>query len=77
MICNVEYAAPILAQVDTETGEVKRVVVMDELVRLVRNDEGFPVVEQQGAIPLHDNETAARAATIAETGDWPAWEFGW
>lgn len=78
MICNVEYSAPVEVQVDTETGEVKRVVVLDELAEpKMDSAHGGYVVEEQGAIPIADNQIRKTAVKIAATGQWPAWEFGW
>lgn len=53
----VTYSVPV--EVTIEDGEVVRVVVLDE------------------SIKLDDPDASPEAIKIAETSDWPAWEFGY
>lgn len=57
---DVYYTVPVCVTVDTDSGEVTRVVVDDEAVVLLP--------DQQNCGP--------RAIEIAEAVSWPAWEFG-
>lgn len=56
-----KYSVPVVALVDTESGEVLRVVVLDD--------------EIQPDMDLSDLEAAA-AVRLADEADWPSWEFG-
>ena len=55
------YTVPVVAMVDVETGEVTRVIVVDEEIR-PDSDLSDPAI--------------AEASRIADEADWPSWEFG-
>lgn len=67
---SVTYRAPVLVEVDTATGTVTAVRVIDEKVT---PDSGRPVwfPDADGS-----DEAAELAIAIAESADWPAWEIG-
>jgi hypothetical protein len=66
MEVQLSYSVPVLVTVDTEAQEVTRVEVLDESVQLSR-------VYDDAAEELTKKER--EALDIAETSDWPAWEF--
>ena len=55
------YTVPVVAMVDVDTGEVTRVIVVDEEIR--------------SDMDLSEPSIAA-ASRIADEVDWPSWEFG-
>lgn len=67
------YTVPVACHVDTETGEVLRAVVIDEMIKLDPS-EGVTLPDYSAKAPEED---APRAIEIAETGDWPVWENGY
>lgn len=76
----VEYNVPVLALVDTDSGEVERVVQVDEETRasglvFVVHEEGGPGDELVSATEGQGN-LRAKAIATAEDGEWPAWEAG-
>ena len=73
MIAQVSYTAPIEVVVDTDTGTVQRVVVIDEGIQLDAGDN----VHGEGYTPLEDESARDRARHIADTAAWPAWQHGW
>lgn len=80
MELQVWYSVPVAAHVDTETGEVTRVVVIDEEIRLGNPDTKHPawnvtLPDYSGPAPTGVDETLA--IRIAETADWPVWENGY
>lgn len=71
-LVNVCYRVPVVAQVDTETGEIDRVVVDDESVSDVEYCE-----TTDECMPLDENHPdAVKAREIAESVMWPRWSFG-
>jgi len=69
MVIYVHYKVPLLAEVETETGEVLSVHLNDEAIEgplEVTADGG----DLSGAI-------RQRALRIAESSIWPGWEAGW
>lgn len=70
MIVYVSYVVPVIAIVDTRSGEVDRVVVDDECVRF---DDEFLHEDQT---PVKSARAKRRAFEIAETQIWPVWETG-
>jgi len=82
MEVHVNYHVPVVAVVDTDTGEVTQVVVIDEAIEL---DAGRPVTAERtvrpgvGLLRFKDVVGAARDRAIeaAESGAWPGWQFGW
>lgn len=67
----VSYRVPVEVVVNMVTGEVERVVVLDEATSptVVNDAETFE--------PVTDEALVGRAYQIAEASVWPAWEFGW
>lgn len=63
---DVLYTCPVVVEVDTDTGEIVRVNVDDENVRL----------DPAQIEAAKDNEAERVATEIAEEATWPAWEFG-
>jgi hypothetical protein len=73
VICYVSYVVPVTVKVDTETCEVQRVVVEDEMIDRI---EDADVVDENGdELELGDPERDV-AVAVAEDADWPKWEFG-
>jgi hypothetical protein len=79
MKAQISYIAPIEVVVDTETGEIDRVVVIDESIALDRDDcaPDRKAIHGEGYTPLEDQATRDRALLMAETAEWPAWHHGW
>jgi hypothetical protein len=73
MKVEVLYDVPVSAVVDSESGEVERVVVWDEGVE--RRDGEFAVVDAETETPVAD-EPRERAFEIAESATWPVWVLG-
>lgn len=73
MEVQVSYSVPVEVVVDLDTGEVRRVVVIDEEIAL---DKTAGVNTREYA-PVEDEKVAARAIEIAENAVWPVWENGW
>ncbi len=69
----VEYTVPVLVQVDTQTGEVTRVIQVDEEVHA--SGKAFAHDSDGPGIELHA-DTAALLIRTADDGEWPAWEGG-
>lgn len=67
------YTVPVAVHVDTDTGEVLRVVVIDESLTI---DESRGVTLPDYSRPA-SVANAAIATGIAERAPWPAWEFGY
>ena len=73
MIASVSYTVPVQVVVDMTTGEVLRVVVIDESI------------EQDPATWTRDYDTeeelteeqAQLAYRLADGEMWPQWEYGW
>lgn len=61
----IRYLVPVYVIVDIEDESVTRVVVADEEIRHDRLYARTP-----------GNDDERRAEEIAETADWPEWEFG-
>ncbi len=71
----VAYTVPVEVIVDLRKGSVDRVVVIDEMVALDR-EEG---ARQESVLAPVPSEVADRAIEIAERAEipgWPRWEFG-
>ncbi len=73
MEVQVWYDVPVACHVDTETGQVTRVVVVDELIALDPRN-GVTLRDFSGPAP---SELHGPAVEAAETRDWPAWEHGY
>jgi hypothetical protein len=73
VIAQVSYIVPVEVVVDTDTGTVQRVVVIDEGIQLDADDN----VHGEGYTPLADAAARARAREIADTAEWPGWQHGW
>ncbi len=74
-LVEVEYMVTVGAMVDTESGTVTRVLVHDTSIGtptgsvwVYEDSAGDPVAVGQ------ENELVARAAEVAESSLWPAWE---
>lgn len=75
MEVQVAYTVPVEVVVDLDTGEVSRVVVIDEEVALDSSPRGG--VNTREYLPVEDKKIVAQAIGIAENAMWPAWENGW
>ena len=73
MEVQVAYSVPVEVVVDLDTGEVRRVVVIDEEIALDRQIG----VNTREYMPVKDKKVVAQAIGIAENSEWPAWENGW
>jgi hypothetical protein len=69
MLVTVYYTAPVWATVDTERGIVTRVICGDQ--------ELHPLADifDEGGAPIHDRTLRDKAIAIAESADWPSWEW--
>jgi hypothetical protein len=74
MRVSIAYSVPVQVIVDLDSGEVDRVVVIDEGIEADKDgfsedaDEYRPITAEQ----------KARAYEIADGGaEWPSWDFGW
>lgn len=67
------YTVPVAVHVDTDTGEVLRVVVIDEQVTL---DDHVVVTLPDYSGPAPE-DAAYAAIDVAEGRPWTAWEFGY
>ena len=67
----VQYMVPVSVFVNTETGEVDRVLL--EAQNIVLNDSE-PVVDTMDWQPVTNNQIVEAATDIAETYDWPVWD---
>lgn len=63
-------------EVGDEIPEVDRVVVVDEAVSLDRDMQPYDMA-QAGNMDEVPEPLATRAIEIAETYEWPSWEYGW
>jgi len=72
---SIAYLAPVQVVVDTDTGAVTRVVVIDEEVR--PEPDGY--CEDQDTYQPATSADVDRAYAIAEghSTQWPGWQFGW
>jgi hypothetical protein len=73
MKIQVQYDAPVSAFVDTETGEVERVVVWCEGIE--QRDGDCAVVTAEAETPV-DDRYRERAQEIVDSVIWPAWDIG-
>ncbi|MDQ6949255.1 MAG: hypothetical protein M3256_24125 [Actinomycetota bacterium] len=65
---------PVAVIVDTETGEVTRVVAVDEEFRV---DADSPPTDDGNLRPaVAADADAALAVVNADDAEWPMWEFG-
>jgi len=70
----VQYTVPVSVFVNTETGEVDRVLLETENIVM---HEFVPVVDPSNSWNAITDETIVETATnIAETYDWPVWDRG-
>jgi hypothetical protein len=76
MRVNVMYLVPVVVTVDMGTKRVHRVRVLDEDVRRSDQETGYLDDEAGAARLSRSNPLFRRAVTIAETEEWPGWEFG-
>ncbi len=73
----IPYTVPVEVVVDVDTGEVLRVVVIDEEIALEAAADGTVTVHDDSYQPVEDKAAAQAAVEIAESADWPAWDHGW
>ena len=73
MKIQVLYDAPVSAFVDTETGEVDRVVVWCEGVE--QRDGDCAIVTAADEAPV-DDSLRERVQEIVDSVTWPAWDIG-
>jgi hypothetical protein len=65
---------PVAVIVDTDTGEVSRVVVIDEAFRV---DAESPPTDDGNVQPVAAVDAAAALAVVnGDEAEWPTWEFG-
>ena len=80
MEVQVWYEVPVAVHVDTETGEVTRVVVIDEEIHPEPQrvphvgDCDVTLADFSGPAP---EDVAKRAREIAESQEWTVWENGY
>lgn len=74
MRLSIPYTVPVQVIVDLDTGTVDRVVVIDESIAKDRSPDGF--VEEFDGKGAYKTTDVDRAFEIAESKDWPRWEFG-
>lgn len=67
----VQYTVPVSVFVNTETGEVDRVLLETQNIEL---NKAETVVDTTDWQPVTNNGVEAAALDIAETYDWPAWD---
>jgi len=72
----VSCTVPVEVVVDVDEGTVARVVVIDESIA-ADTEDGTPIVTREGYTPLEDDDDWRVVFKIAESVEWPAWEFGW
>lgn len=70
---SVAYRVPVQVVVDLDTGEVTRVVVIDESVEADRDGYTEDADTYHPAAPADVD----RAYALAADAMWPGWEFGW
>jgi hypothetical protein len=73
VIASISYTVPVQVLVDTETGEVQRVVVIDDSID---SDPATYTVDYDTLAPLSRDE-ARKAYELAGQAMWPSWDFGW
>ena len=73
MKVQVQYDAPVSAFVDTETGQVERVVVWCEGIE--QRDGDCAVVTAADEAPV-DDSLRERVQEIVDSVTWPAWDIG-
>jgi hypothetical protein len=71
---SIGYTVPVQVVVDTDTGKVHRVVVIDEEIAFDPN--GFTEDRDIYLKPV-PQELIDKAHEIAEQNEWPAWDVGW
>lgn len=75
MRVSISYTVPVQVIVDLDSGEVERVVVIDEGITA---DKGDGYSENVDTYESVTKEQAARAYEIADGGaEWPSWDIGW
>jgi hypothetical protein len=65
-----------MVTVDTSTQRVRRVRVLDEDGHRSDEETGYLGDEAGAAMPPRSHPLVRRAVRIAETEEWPGWEFG-
>jgi hypothetical protein len=73
MEVQVWYTVPVACHVNTQTGEVSRVVAIDEMVKYDPN-EGVTFEDYGGKV---EDDVAEAALKVAESKPWPPWEHGY
>ncbi len=76
MRVNVMYLVPVMVTVDTRRKRVRRVRVLDEDVRRSDQETGYLDDEAGSTMLPVSHPLFRRAVKIAETEEWPGWEFG-
>jgi hypothetical protein len=76
MRVHVMYLVPVVVTVDTSRKRVRRVRVLDEDVRRSDQETGYLDDEVGSAMLPLSHPLFRRAVKIAETEEWPGWEFG-
>jgi hypothetical protein len=73
MRVNISYTCPVQVIVDLDTGEIDRVIVIDE--GITAEPDGF--AEDADEYKPVGGHQKARAFAIAEAAEWPSWDLGW
>jgi hypothetical protein len=68
----VEYDAPVSALVDTETGQVERVMVWCEFLKQREGDEAVLTVDHEKPVT---GPSRKEIQEIVDSMLWPAWDF--
>lgn len=72
MRVQLDTTVPLVVVVDTDTGEVVKVVVVDEEIK-----PGYTLaVDDDGETLPADAPAVMRAVEIAEAAEWPSWQHG-
>lgn len=71
-ITHVNTSVPLVIEVDTDTGEVLKVVVLDES-DLVYED----VTLDDGTTIASPEEKVATLDVLSGDAEWPSWQFSW
>ena len=78
-VLTVQYQVPVYVDVNLDTGEVERVVQVDEAIVLAEKPVGFSFLPEFAGAWEYRNAAlnpanSKRAIEIAETVEWPMWE---
>jgi hypothetical protein len=70
---SIAYTVPVQVLVDTDTGDVTRVVVLDEQVTY--NPAGHHE-DRDSAVPPNQDDIDGAYEIAQGAAEWPAWDFG-